>query len=306
MTDAPHADAAPLDRIDFAKGDGLVVAIAQEVTSHEILMVAFANRAAADQTLRTGYAHFYSRSRDALWKKGETSGNVLPVRAVSIDCDGDALIYHVAFPDGVACHTGARTCFFDTVSVARPGGARDRELVGMVRRLLRAYMHLRETDLESQSGTSRLLRKADDAKLVSRLRDELGELLGVLAGSHTHEGHSQAETLVLECSQVWYWAVAGAVAARVAVDANELVAVLQAAAATISISLSASAAASPSTSLQAACEALPTLSPRERLPGACAIIATACTQLNVDIAAPLEHDLKQMQSKPYLQAVLGV
>lgn len=77
-------------------------------------MVAFMNREALDLTLSSGVAHFYSRSRRGLWKKGETSGNVLSVREVLVDCDQDALVV-IAVPAGPACHTGARSCFYRRV-----------------------------------------------------------------------------------------------------------------------------------------------------------------------------------------------
>jgi phosphoribosyl-AMP cyclohydrolase len=74
-------------------------------------MVAFMDRAALDQTRETGLAHFHSRSRGRLWMKGETSGNVLRVRQILVDCDQDALVLK-ALPEGPACHTGARSCFY--------------------------------------------------------------------------------------------------------------------------------------------------------------------------------------------------
>ena len=100
------------DRLDPKWGaDGLITAVVVDAASAEVLMLAHMNREALQQTLKTGFAHFYSRSRRCLWKKGETSGNVLEVREVRIDCDQDAVLIH-CLPAGPACHTGARTCFF--------------------------------------------------------------------------------------------------------------------------------------------------------------------------------------------------
>ena len=93
---------------------GLLSAIAQDAESGEVLMLAHMNREALDRTLETGEAHFWSRSRAALWKKGETSGNILRVRAVLVDCDQDALLLKVEAA-GPACHTGRRTCFYREV-----------------------------------------------------------------------------------------------------------------------------------------------------------------------------------------------
>ena len=90
---------------------GLLSAVVQDVRTGEILMVAFMDREAIDATLNTGIAHFHSRSRGKLWKKGETSGNVLNVAEVLVDCDQDALILRCK-PAGPTCHTGAPSCFY--------------------------------------------------------------------------------------------------------------------------------------------------------------------------------------------------
>jgi len=94
--------------------DGLVPVVAQESRSGDILMLAFANREALERTAATGQAHYYSRSRAGLWRKGETSGHEQSVREIRIDCDGDAVLYRVD-QTGPACHTGARTCFSTAV-----------------------------------------------------------------------------------------------------------------------------------------------------------------------------------------------
>ncbi len=90
---------------------GLLSAIVQDSQTGEILMFAFMNEEAIAKTRETGFAHFYSRSRDRLWKKGETSGNVLEVNEVRVDCDQDAIVLSVR-PAGPACHTGERSCFY--------------------------------------------------------------------------------------------------------------------------------------------------------------------------------------------------
>ncbi|MCS6815818.1 MAG: phosphoribosyl-AMP cyclohydrolase [Blastocatellia bacterium] len=105
----------PLDDVDFQKSGGLVPVVVQEATTREVLMVAFANREAVEQTLRTGYAHYFSRSRNRLWRKGETSGHVQRVRAILVDCDRDTLLYLVE-QTGVACHRGTRSCFTEPLS----------------------------------------------------------------------------------------------------------------------------------------------------------------------------------------------
>jgi phosphoribosyl-ATP pyrophosphohydrolase/phosphoribosyl-AMP cyclohydrolase len=98
-----------LDDLQF-DARGLLPVVVQDVGSGALLMLAFANREAVERTLATGEAHFWSRSRQALWRKGETSGNTLQVVDVLPDCDGDALLLR-ALPAGPSCHRGTRTCF---------------------------------------------------------------------------------------------------------------------------------------------------------------------------------------------------
>ena len=99
--------------IDFAKMNGLVPAVVQDDESGEVLMVGFMNETALARTRETGFVTFFSRTRNALWTKGETSGNRLAVRRLLVDCDEDTLLVRVERQgDGNVCHTGARSCFF--------------------------------------------------------------------------------------------------------------------------------------------------------------------------------------------------
>jgi phosphoribosyl-AMP cyclohydrolase len=111
-------------RIDFAKGGGLVPVVVQDHRTKAVLMLGYANEEAVSRTLTTGSLHFWSRSRGEIWLKGERSGNVLRVRRLALDCDGDALLAEVepATGETAICHTGAGTCFFTEM---RPGGQSD-------------------------------------------------------------------------------------------------------------------------------------------------------------------------------------
>jgi phosphoribosyl-AMP cyclohydrolase len=103
--------------MDFKKLDGLIPAVIQDSQSAEVLMVGFMNEQALADTRRTGYATFYSRTRHALWTKGETSGNKLEVMEILVDCDQDTVLVKVRrLGDGNVCHTGQRTCFFQTLN----------------------------------------------------------------------------------------------------------------------------------------------------------------------------------------------
>jgi phosphoribosyl-AMP cyclohydrolase len=98
--------------VDFAKSGGLVPAIAQDAETGDVLMLAWMNREAYEETLRTGRACYFSRSRNKLWRKGEESGHVQEVQGVFIDCDADTILLKVRQVGGAACHEGYKSCFF--------------------------------------------------------------------------------------------------------------------------------------------------------------------------------------------------
>ena len=98
--------------LDFAKSDGLIPAIAQDWKTGEVLMLAYINKLSWEETLKSGNATYWSRSRNKLWKKGEESGNVQKIKEILVDCDDDTVIFKVDQIGGAACHTGYRTCFY--------------------------------------------------------------------------------------------------------------------------------------------------------------------------------------------------
>jgi phosphoribosyl-AMP cyclohydrolase len=101
-----------MTELNFKKLNGLIPAIAQDEKTGEILMMAFMNKESWELTLNTGIVHYWSRSRNELWKKGESSGNIQKVKEIRIDCDGDTILLKVEQVGGAACHTGYRSCFF--------------------------------------------------------------------------------------------------------------------------------------------------------------------------------------------------
>lgn len=160
------------DDLDFDE-KGLVAVIAQDAKTGEVRMMAYANAAAIEQTLATGFAYFYSRSRSELWKKGESSGNVMRVRSVWVDCDGDTLIYLVD-PEGPSCHTGAETCFFRRLDGdGRPqeaGASAQPTLLQLEQRL-----EARRSSNAEKSYTKSLL-DAGATKVGEKVREEAAEL----------------------------------------------------------------------------------------------------------------------------------
>ncbi len=102
-------------KLDFEKTGGLIPAIVQDYKTNEILMLAFMNQEAWEATLETGKATYYSRSRNTLWVKGLTSGNIQLVKEIRIDCDDDTVLLKVEQIGGAACHTGYRSCFYKKI-----------------------------------------------------------------------------------------------------------------------------------------------------------------------------------------------
>ena len=103
-----------LEKLDFTKGNGLIPVVVQDAKTKEVLMQAYANRQAVEQTLKTGKGTYWSRTRKELWVKGKTSGHTQKIVSVLSDCDFDSLLY-VVEQTGPACHTGQHTCFFNKI-----------------------------------------------------------------------------------------------------------------------------------------------------------------------------------------------
>ena len=166
---------------------GLICAIAQDYESGEVLMQAYMNQEAFDKTLETGYAHYYSRSRQKLWKKGETSGHLQKVKTISIDCDGDCVLMRVE-QIGVACHTGNYSCFFTDIKEGGLGA----EMLGKLQRIVLD----RKQNPEEGSYTSYLFEKGVD-KIAKKVGEEAVEL--VIAAKS-----KQKEEIVGECADLFY------------------------------------------------------------------------------------------------------
>jgi phosphoribosyl-ATP pyrophosphohydrolase/phosphoribosyl-AMP cyclohydrolase len=158
---------------------GLLPVVAQDRASGDVLMVAWANAEALERTAETGLAHFWSRRRKVLWRKGETSGNGLRVVEAHADCDGDTLLL-VVEPEGPACHTGARTCFGETSPTA----------AGMLEELARVVAERAEAPPE-ESYTARLLAKGPD-QVLKKIGEEATEV--VLAGRGQSDERLAEET----------------------------------------------------------------------------------------------------------------
>ena len=220
---------------------GLIPSVVVDDASGEVLMIAFMNEESLQKTRETGFTHFFSRSRNTIWRKGEQSGNSQEVRDIFVNCEENSLLVRVVQHGGAACHDGYKSCYyrrllpddtyevvmervFDPNEVYEKSSAHTTSLVkedefhidkGSVpieapeelrvkmRQLYGVYLYLRDNDMSEQSNTSRLLQDHSQSYLVSRLADELQELIDVQSGEHTHAGR-EPDT-ILEGSQVDYW-----------------------------------------------------------------------------------------------------
>jgi phosphoribosyl-ATP pyrophosphohydrolase/phosphoribosyl-AMP cyclohydrolase len=173
---------------------GLVPAVAQEAASGEVLMLAYMNREALEKTLSTGKAHYFSRSRNKLWLKGETSGNFQEVKGVYYDCDNDTLLLKVR-QKGVACHTGERSCFFRrldngavTKTATTPGPA-------ILKELYRVIVERKGARAESSYVAS--LYAKGLKKILKKISEETGELIEASEGGNNKE-------IVHELCDLWF------------------------------------------------------------------------------------------------------
>ncbi len=205
---------------------GLIPAVIQDDTTAEVLMVAFMNEEALLLTRQTGYTHFFSRSRNAIWRKGERSGNVQKVREIFVNCEENSLLIRVIQHGDAACHEGYRSCYYrrllpddsyETVAerifdpevvysqsdTAQARAQFSGALEEKMRQLYGVYLYLRDHDFSEESNTSRLLQEHSQSYLVSRLGDELQEMADVKSGEHVHI--DQQSDTILEGSQVGYW-----------------------------------------------------------------------------------------------------
>ena len=180
--------------MELAWGEaGLIPAIVQDRLTGQVRMLAYVNRASLERTIETGRATFFSRSRGALWEKGETSGNTLSVAAIVADCDADALLLLVD-PVGPTCHTGKPACFFrrvDEGGVAAETGVDAAAFLEVLEREIEA----RRTSSAEQSYT-RSLFDGGPAKIGAKIREEADELVRAIEGEDEGRVANEAADLV--------------------------------------------------------------------------------------------------------------
>jgi phosphoribosyl-AMP cyclohydrolase / phosphoribosyl-ATP pyrophosphohydrolase len=187
-----------LEEVRFG-ADGLVPVVAQERLSGDVLMLAWANREALEQTLLSGNAHYYSRSRQTLWRKGETSGHEQRVVEIRLDCDGDAVLYRVE-QSGPACHNGTRTCF--SKAVRRDSTPQDESILleeedagGHQLSRLAALIASRARNPQPGSYTASLLEQGR-GKISQKVGEEAVEVVVAANSEDDHRLASEAADLL--------------------------------------------------------------------------------------------------------------
>jgi phosphoribosyl-ATP pyrophosphohydrolase/phosphoribosyl-AMP cyclohydrolase len=190
---------------------GLVAAICQDAATGQVLMLAWVNEEALRLTLEKGTVHFWSRSRREIWHKGETSGNYLNLLEARLDCDGDALLFHVR-PEGPACHTGEMSCFFNEIDAPgipaqKTDPLRDRDLLVSIYRLI---LERRDAGETSGSYVARLFERGPE-RILEKLEEEAEEVARAVL-------EETQERVVEETADLWFHSLVALAAADVPPD----------------------------------------------------------------------------------------
>lgn len=188
-----------LNKIDWEKMNNLIPIITQDSSSNEVLMLAYVNKEALELTLKTGYAHYFSRSKQRLWKKGEESGHTQKVIDCLIDCDNDTLLLKVE-QEGVACHTGRKSCFFtklDTNEIIEDIKVDTTASYGVIDTLYHIIQE-RKNDDPKISYTAKLL-KGKENSMLKKIVEEAGEFTFAVKDNDTEEIIYEGADLVYHC-----------------------------------------------------------------------------------------------------------
>ncbi|MDF1877204.1 bifunctional phosphoribosyl-AMP cyclohydrolase/phosphoribosyl-ATP diphosphatase HisIE [Sulfurimonas sp. SAG-AH-194-L11] len=163
-----------VDRVDWEKSELLPV-IVQDLTTNEVLMMAYMNREALELSLDTKIAHYFSRSKQRIWKKGESSGHTQTIHSFSIDCDNDTLLIKVT-QEGVACHTGRKSCFFTELESGETNSAVEVDTTAAYGVIDTLYHTIQERKLAdpTTSWTAKLMSKGDNT-ILKKIVEEAGE-----------------------------------------------------------------------------------------------------------------------------------
>ena len=181
-----------LNKIDWGKMDNLIPVITQDASTNEVLMLAYMNQEALELTVKTNYAHYFSRSKQRIWKKGESSNHLQQIVEILVDCDNDTLLLKVN-QEGVACHTGRKSCFFTNLTTNET--ITDIQIdttssYGVIDTLYHTICE-RKNDDPSKSYTAKLL-KGKQNSMLKKIVEEAGEFTFAIKDDNTEEAIYEA------------------------------------------------------------------------------------------------------------------
>lgn len=190
-----------LDKVDWDKSELLPV-IVQEVGTNEVLMMAYMNKEALELSLTTKIAHYFSRSKQRIWKKGESSGHTQAIKEFLLDCDNDTLLIKV-IQEGVACHTGRKSCFFTNIETGQAVSDVEVEMAstyGVIDELYHTLLERKNADPET-SWTAKLFAKGENT-ILKKIVEEAGELCFAVKDDDHEEIVYESADLVYHCMVV--------------------------------------------------------------------------------------------------------
>ncbi|AXK47981.1 bifunctional phosphoribosyl-AMP cyclohydrolase/phosphoribosyl-ATP pyrophosphatase [Aliarcobacter trophiarum LMG 25534] len=181
-----------IEKIDWQKMEGLIPVITQDSSTNEVLMLGYTNKEALQITLKTGFAHYFSRSKQRVWKKGESSNHTQKIVDIMLDCDNDTLLFKV-IQEGVACHTGRKSCFFTSLKddLIKEEIKIDTTNTYSVIDNLYHIIQSRKNDSVDKSYTAKLL-KGDTNSMLKKVVEEAGEFCFAIKDKNTNEAIYEA------------------------------------------------------------------------------------------------------------------
>lgn len=188
-----------ISKVDFQKQDGLVPVITQDNETNEVLMLAYMNEEALNLTLKTNYAHYFSRSKQRIWKKGELSNHTQEIKDISIDCDNDTILLKVV-QNGVACHTGRKSCFFTdlkTNTISSKIKIDTTSAYGIIDSLYHTIQD-KKNDNPKTSYTAKLLQGKDNS-MLKKIVEEAGEFTYAVKDNDIDEIIYEGADLIYHC-----------------------------------------------------------------------------------------------------------
>ena len=188
-----------INKVDFEKQDGLVPVITQDSQTHEVLMLAYMNKEALQLTIETQFAHYFSRSKQRIWKKGESSKHTQEIHSIQIDCDNDTILLQVK-QNGVACHTGRKTCFFTeltTNEIKTDVIVDTTQAYGIVDTLYHTIQEKKNDDPKT-SYTAKLLQGKENS-MLKKIVEEAGEFTFAVKDNDTEEIIYEGADLMYHC-----------------------------------------------------------------------------------------------------------